>query len=154
MLSAGHIITRKLDDEIPSNILEWMVEIGEFAAENKAMKNLVRINMDYINEIYNTAIEYGNYSVALVAADAEIKLRPEAYEALINKGNCYLNLNFTNKAMDAFEEANIIKETPGAWNGIKKIWVLRADYDKVQIAKEQAEALLHQEYEDNYISSQ
>lgn len=153
MVNAGHIIARKLDDEIPLNILEWMVEIGEFAAEDKAMKNLVRNNIDHIDEIFNTAIQYENYSVALVAADSEVKLKPKSYDALIKKGNCYRNFKFNMKAIYAYEKANEIKETHKAWKGIEKAWSNIGNYSSAEKARDAADELTIQEADNNYFES-
>ena len=75
MVDARYTIRIKWGNEITIKILEWLVEIGTFAKEGlKTGKRLEKICIDSIQEIYNTAIQYKNYSVALVAADSEVRL--------------------------------------------------------------------------------
>lgn len=145
------MLDKKWDDDIIRNILEWLVEIGEFTIGQKNMKNLEQKNIANIQKIYKSAIKNKKYSIALTSCDSELKLEPNSYEAWIRKGDALYDLNH-NRLWQVYEEAeyyyleaNKIKPSPKAWLGIKKSREGMLDFKGAQDAENEYFLLLHEE---------
>lgn len=153
MLNGTHIIAKKWDNDILLNILKWLVEIGEFAIEEKNTKKLEKTILDHIQQICNTAINYKNESIALEACNSELKLRPNSYKTWVKKGDVLIIFNYNMKAIDAYEEANKIKLSYEAFKGIQKGWQNVGNREDAENARDDAASMASLEHDTKFLDS-
>jgi tetratricopeptide (TPR) repeat protein len=107
------------------------------------MENYTAATMDYKEYVardpsdpigwYNLGISQknsGDLQGALESYDKTLELNPSYYEALINRGNIYVDLGEYQKALDDFNHALKFGEIPFAYSGRGDAYYWLGNYDK------------------------
>jgi hypothetical protein len=117
-------------------------QIGETASIQNMESLIVKIS-ELLREISDILAKKKYYMLALDASNAEIAICPKSAEALIHKGDILQFMGKNRSAKDAYEDANVIKETIEAYDKLVPLYRI-AGFEKDAIEAEVSAHLLRE----------